>query len=39
VTRTTLIAWAVPLRRQRAPPGREYWTSRIALKRSYFLRC
>lgn len=38
-TMTTLIAWAVPLHRQRSPPGRKYWTNCFALKRSNFLQC
>jgi len=39
VTVATLIAGAVPLRRQRSTPGRKYGTNRFALKRSHLLRC
>jgi hypothetical protein len=38
MTVTTLIVGAVPLRRQRSPPGRKYRTNCFALKRSDFLQ-
>lgn len=37
VTVATLIAGAVPLRRQRSTPGRKYGTNRFALKRPHLL--